>query len=90
MLCEPCSVCHGRGTLKTTVTVCLEIYREIRRTACTYPTNGYLIIASQLVVDCLIDEMASLMMELEAQLDQGIKIQVENSYHQEQFDVILL
>lgn len=50
-LCEPCFQCHGKGTLKTSETVCYEIFREIMRIARAYPTNRYLILANQKIVD---------------------------------------
>ena len=31
VLCEPCPICDGRGFLKTSETVCYEIFREILR-----------------------------------------------------------
>src|SRR5690625_7527695 len=36
MLCEPCSLCQGRGQLKSAQTVCYEIFREILREARAY------------------------------------------------------
>jgi ribonuclease G len=46
--------------------------------------------ASQTVVDRLIDEESSSVAELATTLNSLIRFQVETSYTQEQFDVVLL
>src|SRR3989338_2830401 len=30
-LCQPCTYCEGRGSIKSPTTVCYEIFREIQR-----------------------------------------------------------
>ncbi len=88
MICEPCGVCHGRGFIKTAESVCLEIFREIQRNARDFKA-GCLILASQGVVDRLLDEDAVCIAELSSALGATIRFQVETSYSQEQFDVVM-
>jgi ribonuclease G len=88
MVCEPCKVCNGRGFIKTAESVCLEIFREIQRNARDFKT-GCLILASQGVVDRLLDEEAASIGELSTALGAPIRFQVETSYGQEQFDVVM-
>lgn len=90
VLCEPCPVCEGRGSLKSPETVCYEIFREILREARMYDNNKLLVLASQAVVDRLLDEDSHLVADLEEQLGKTIQFQVETMYMQEQFDVVLL
>lgn len=90
VLCVPCSVCQGRGSLKSPETVCYEIFREILREARTYDNDKLLVLASQEVIDRLLDEDSHIVADLEEQLDKTIQFQVETMYSQEQFDVILL
>lgn len=90
ILCEVCPVCKGRGVLKTPETVCYEIYREIIRAEQAYAPKSYLVLASQTVVDKILDEEASSLAHLEANIEKSIKFQVDNLYHQEQFDVVLM
>jgi ribonuclease G len=90
MLCEHCDVCHGRGTLKSAETVCYEIFRAILREARAYDHDAYLVLASQSVVDRLLDEESSNVADLEEFIGKTLKFQVESLYTQEQFDVILL
>ncbi len=89
MMCEPCETCSGRGFVKTTESVCLEIYREIHRKALLFKDQDCLIMASQSVVDRLLDEDAVCISELSRILNANIRLQVESSYTQEQFDVVL-
>lgn len=89
-LCEPCSACQGRGSVKSSETVCYEILREILREARTYENDSYMVLASQPVIDRLLDEESDSVADLEEFTGKNIKFQVEVMYNQEQFDVILL
>lgn len=91
MLCEPCNVCKGRGYLKSPETVCYEICREILREARAYESaKRLMVLASQSVVDRLLDEDSASIADLETFIGKTIEFQVEALYTQEQFDVILL
>jgi ribonuclease G len=91
ILCESCPSCAGRGTVKTAETVCFEIFRELLREARAYDAaNGYSVVASQGVIDRLLGEESSAVADLEAFIGKPIRIQVESSYSQEQYDVVLL
>lgn len=90
ILCEPCPHCHQRGTVKTPDTVCYEIFREIIRSARAYDPQKFLILASQQVIDALMDEEAASLAELEMFINKPITFQVESLYTQEQYDVVLI
>ncbi|MDA0272472.1 MAG: ribonuclease G [Proteobacteria bacterium] len=89
MMCAPCSACSGKGHVKTAETVCLEIFREIQRKAKEFERHNCLIMASQVVIDRLLDEDARCVAELSQALASEVRFQVEASYTQEQFDVVL-
>ncbi len=89
ILCEPCSVCGGRGTIKSVETVCYEIFREIMREARQFEAQQFLVYASQLVVDLLIEESETVE-QLEKFIGCTIKFQVETFYNQEQYDIVLV
>ena len=89
VLTENCTVCHGRGRQKTAQTVCYEVFREILREERAYNNDQYLVLASQSVVDRLLDEESSNVADLEEFINKPIRFQVEPMYSQEQFDVIL-
>jgi ribonuclease G len=90
ILCEPCSVCNGRGTLKSAETVCYEIFREILREARAYDNEKFLVLASQVVIERLLDEESSNVADLEEFIKCSIQFQVEAIYSQEQYDIILV
>lgn len=90
ILCEPCSVCGGKGSMKTAETICLEIFREIIREVKQFNVQQILVLASITVVDKLLDEEAEVLAELESFLNIRIKFRSESEYNQEQYDVVLL
>jgi ribonuclease G len=89
-LCEPCPACGGRGVLKTAETVCLEIFREIIREVRQYNVQELLVLASNEVVERLLDEEADMLSELQSFLGVQIKFRAEAQYTQEQYDIVLL
>lgn len=90
ILCETCSVCSGRGVLKSPETVCYEIFREILRDARAYENEKFLVLASQVVIDRLLDEESSSVADLEEFISRPIEFQVESLYTQEQYDIVLV
>jgi ribonuclease G len=90
VLCEPCPVCKGRGVLKTPQTVCYEIFREILREARQFGADKYMVVGAQTVIDLLLDEEATGLLNLQEFIGKPIHLQVDGLYHQEQFDVVLM
>lgn len=90
ILCEPCTCCGGRGTLKTAETTCYEIFREILREARQFDVETLLVLASQEVIDRLLDEESGHLAELEELTGKPIRLQAEALYTQEQYDVVLI
>jgi ribonuclease G len=90
VLCEPCPCCNGRGTQKTAETTCYEIFREILRESRQFDVESLLILASQEVVDLLLDEESGSLVELEQFIGKSIRLQAEQLYTQEQYDIVLL
>jgi ribonuclease G len=90
ILCEPCTCCDGRGTLKTAETTCYEIFREILREARQFDVETLLVLASQEVIDRLLDQESGHLAELEELTGKPIRLQAEALYTQEQYDVVLI
>ncbi len=89
-MCEPCPVCSGQGVLKSTDTVCLEVFREIMRSSRQFEASRLLVVASTGVVDKILDDQSTTVAELEEVIGKSIRFQREDQYTQEQFDVVLL
>lgn len=90
ILCETCPTCNGRGTVKTAETLCYEIFREILREARQFDADKFLVLASQEVVDIMMDQESASMAELETFIGKPVNLQIETQYSQEQYDVILM
>jgi ribonuclease G len=90
VLCGVCPTCEGRGTIKTAETICYEIFREILREARQFDARELLVLASQDVVDMLLDEESGSLAELEGFIGIPIRFQVEAMFTQEQYDVVIM
>ncbi len=88
MLCESCCSCNGTGIVRTPTTICGAIFRSILRIARVYHADTYRVLASQSVIDQLLDEEAQRLAELEKLINKTIYLQVEPMYFCEQFDVV--
>ena len=90
LMCEPCPTCKGRGEVKTAQTVCYEILREIVREARQFNAREYRILAGQQVIDLFLDEESQTLAQLSDFIAKPISLQVESTYNQVQYDVILM
>ncbi len=90
VLCEPCPTCQGRGEIRTAQTICYEILRELLRESRQFEANEFRILASQPVIDLFLDEESQSLAQLGDFIAKPISLQVEESYTQEQYDVILM
>jgi ribonuclease G len=90
VLCEPCVTCQGRGAVKTARTVCYEILREILREARQFNAAEFRILAAQGVIDLFLEEESQSLAMLGDFIRKPVSMQVETSYTQEQFDIILI
>jgi ribonuclease G len=90
VLCEPCPACDGRGEMKTARTVCYEILREVLREARAFPAKELRVLASQPVCDLFLEEESGALAMLTDFIGRPVSMQVETSYTQEQYDIVLM
>src|SRR3569832_267790 len=90
VLCEPCPTSAGRGEIKTAQTVCYDVLREILREARQFGAREYRIVAAQSVIDLFLDEESGSLAQLIDFIGKPVSLQVETTYPQEQYDIILL
>jgi len=90
VLCEPCPTCAGRGEIKTAQTVCYDVLREILREARQFDAREYRIVAGESVIDLFLDEESGSLAQLIDFIGKPVSLQVETTYPQEQYDIILL
>jgi len=89
ILCEACPTCDGRGSIKTIQTICYEILREILREDRQYKAQAYTIVASQAVVDLLLDEEASSLADLQEFIARPVSLQADPYFGQQDYDIAL-
>lgn len=87
VLCEPCPYCEGKGYLKSRTTVCYEIFRELQKMGETLHGRRVNLFVTSEVADLLFDEEREGLEALERSLEAQIEITVNNSFHQEQFEI---
>ena len=90
ILAEPCCTCQGRGRIKTSQTICYEIQRELVREARRFDVKSFRILASPTVIDLFLDEESVSLAMLIDFIGKPIYLEVETSYTQEQFDIVLM
>jgi len=90
VLCQPCPSCEGRGFVKTSETVCYEIFREILRQHRQFDFQELLVLARPGVIERLLDEESASVAELEEMTGKPIRLQSEGLYAPDQFDVVLM
>lgn len=90
VLCSKCSSCQGRGYQKTVETVINEMIRELMRVHQAYDCDSYLLYAPSEVCEVLTQERASVLQDIERRLGKPIRLQVDPTYQQQQFDVVMM
>ncbi len=90
VLCEACPTCGGRGEVKTAHTVCYEILREILRESRAFRAREFRVLASQPVIDLFQEEESASLAMLSDFIGKPVSVQVESSYTQEQYDIVLM
>jgi ribonuclease G len=90
MLCEPCPVCLGKGTVKTPRSVAYDILREILREARQFNPKEFRIVAAPQVVELFLDEESQHLAGLSDFIGKPISLQTESSMSQEQYDIVLM
>ena len=90
ILCETCPTCQGRSKVRTPQTMCYEILRELLRESRQFDAREFRIVASQQVIDLFLDEESQSLAQLADFIAKPISLQVEGTYTQEQYDLILM
>lgn len=89
LLC-PCSYCEGTGYVKSMITICYQIFREIVAEARAYPCQKLMIIAHPDVIDLLLGEENSRVSKIESFLQKEIMLKSDEGLKPEQYEVALI
>jgi ribonuclease G len=70
--------------------VCYQILREVLREARAFHAREFRVLASQTVCDLFLEEESPALAMLSDFIGKPVSMQVESSYTQEQFDIVLM
>ena len=90
ILCEPCAVCSGKGSVKTSRSVAYDILREILREARQFNPKEFRVAAAPSVVELLLDEESAHLAGLSDFIGKPISLQAEARGNPEHYDIVLL
>ncbi|MGC9062760.1 ribonuclease E/G, partial [Calditerrivibrio sp.] len=90
MLTEPCPYCDGRGVVKSKLTICYDILREIRRLAPYFSNKKIFVEAHPDVADIILNNERENIDEIEVMFQLSIEIKPNSRYHMEHYEVIPL
>jgi ribonuclease G len=84
---EPCFYCDGEGYLKSKVTMCYEIFRDIERDHEALFGRSVMVTAHPEVAHLLYDEERHRLEALENNLQARITVKADQNHHLEQYDI---
>ncbi len=85
MMSEPCPYCDGRGVVKSKITVCYEIMRNLRRLAPENKNKTIIIDAHEDVADLLLNHESQAIDDIEKTYSVSIRIQANNDYNHDMY-----
>lgn len=87
VMCEACPYCEGTGTVKSVLTVCYELVRELTKVLKNAKGPKVFIYAHPEVTAQLCGEDLDMIETLEASFGKSLLIRSENNYHVEQYEI---
>lgn len=87
VMCGPCPYCEGSGRVKSTLTVCYDLVRELIKVLSKSQAKKIFIYAHPEVTTRLAGEDLDMMETLEDQFGVRLSIRSENNYHIEQYEI---
>src|SRR5207245_5377696 len=85
LLTEPCFYCEGKGYLKSKMTICYEMLREIRREGATFREDAIQVTCHPEIADLLATSDQQYVDELEKRLQKKIVIKSRERKHLEEY-----
>jgi len=87
MMCEPCLYCHGEGMLKSSRTVCYEVFRRVEREAKKFAVGNVTLRVNPKVAAMMLKEEAATIDYLENTTGKRITIEPAKEIHLEKYDI---
>ncbi len=86
-LTEPCFYCEGKGYLKSKITVCYEVLRQIRREGHAHAEDTLIVSVHPEIAELLATSDQQFLEDLEKRLQKKISIKPRERFHLEKFEI---
>jgi ribonuclease G len=86
-LMEGCPYCEGKGSVKSRLSVCYEVLREIRRQVTILPGATIIVCVHPEVADLLADAEHEHLVSLERRFSRQVLVEARSNFHLEQFEI---
>lgn len=90
VLQENCGRCHATGHIKSLITICYQLFREIVAEARAYPCEKLMVIAHPSLIDLLLGEEEEDVQALEQFLGKQISFKSDSTLSPEHYEIALL
>ena len=87
LLTEPCFYCEGKGYLKSKMTICYEILRELRRNGDSFDADTLIVSAHPDIAHLLVTHDQEYVDELEKRLQKRITVRPKPGIHLTEYEI---
>ena len=88
VLTEPCPYCSGTGAIKSTSTICYEIFNEVRKIGADLNGNRVLLRVNPEIARAFREEESAVLRDLRQSIGRDVTVKSDVQLHHEQFDVM--
>jgi len=88
VLSEPCPYCDGRGIVKSRLTICYDILREIKRIAPFLTKRTIFVEAHPDVVNIILEDQRESLDEIELMMNVNVQVMPNDGFHLENYEVV--
>src|SRR5476649_996744 len=88
VMTEPCPYCSGTGVIKSTSTICYEIFNEVRKIGPELNGHRVLLRVNPEIARAFREEESSVLRDLKHSIGREVTVKSDVQLHHEQFDVM--
>src|SRR5213075_246073 len=88
VMTEPCPYCSGTGVIKSTSTICYEIFNEVRKIGPDLNGHRVLLRVNPEIARAFREEESAVLRDLRQSIGRDVTVKPDVQLHHEQFDVM--
>ncbi len=88
VMTEPCPYCSGTGVIKSTSTICYEIFNEVRKIGAELNGHRVLLRVNPEIARAFREEESAVLRDLKHSIGRDVTVKSDVQLHHEQFDVM--